>query len=141
MRGRVHALPCAPALGAAGEVGISYHYSREEAYLIEMILTQCIYSLSSSLVSQLTPLQPQLTGRHLPFSPSASHSHPVTPWQPSYFTGFSRVVCSGIAWGTSGILRLWLALLQSQSNKVAPSFCRRVAALATLKPSPMTDLK
>lgn len=55
--------------------------------------------------------------------------------------GFCRVVCSGIAWSTSGILGLWLALLQSQSNEVAPSLCRRVTALAMLKPSPVTDLK
>lgn len=62
--------------------------SRGGVYLAEMVLSQRIYScalsLPSSLVSQLTPSQPQLTGRCLPLSPPASHSHPGTPWQPSY---------------------------------------------------------
>lgn len=64
--------------------------SRGGVYLAEMVLSQRIYScalsLPSSLVSRLTPSQPQLTGRCLPLSPPAGHPRPATPWQPSYST-------------------------------------------------------
>lgn len=36
---------------------------------------------------------------------------------------------------------LQAALLGSQSKEAAPSLCRRVSALAALRPAPMTDLK
>lgn len=82
----VHVLPCAPALGEAGVVGISYyHRQRGSSFVWEDFSPMHLLPVQHP-VSQLTPLQLQLTGKHLPLSPSASHSlsHPVTLWQPSY---------------------------------------------------------
>lgn len=105
----VHDLPCAPAPGEAGQVGISYHHRQRGS----------LFDWDDFSPMHLLPVQQScLSARTFPAPAYWETPSPLSLCQPFpsshtlrafllHSQGFCRAVCSGIAWSTSGILGLW----------------------------------